>query len=460
MLVLLGLTAGVVTGVLPAAGKRALRATGLWSQPEVSSLPPDPSTLSPSAGPAGGAPSDLAGSTLPPPVLQPASAGRAPSAAKVAARIAAVRASGVGGTSSAEVADLVTGQVLYAHRARTPSIPASTTKLLTSTAALSLLGPDHVFRTRVVRSSSTGVVLVGGGDPYLTRAGLARLARDTATELRKSGTRQVRLGYDAALFSGPAWHPRWPASYADQVTRVSALWVDEGRTAAVSPGPRSGNPSRDAARAFAGELKKAGVAVTATAAARAPAKATTTATLPSRPLAQIVDKLLLASDNDAAEVLLRQVALAQNRPGSFVEGAAAVRGVLRGLNLWPSGAALADGSGLARQTRVPAATFVALLRQAAGPQHPELRPILTGLPVAGVEGSLRIRFLDDRSLAGRGVVRAKTGTLSQVHALAGYLRTADGTQLAFAFLVNDAADDYAARLWLDRVTTALSRCGC
>jgi len=77
-----------------------------------------------------------------------------------------------------------------------------------------------------------------------------------------------------------------------------------------------------------------------------------------------------------------------------------------------------------------------------------------------VEGSLRIRFLDDRSLAGRGVVRAKTGTLSQVHALAGYLRTADGTQLAFAFLVNDAADDYAGRLWLDRVTTALSRCGC
>jgi D-alanyl-D-alanine carboxypeptidase/D-alanyl-D-alanine-endopeptidase (penicillin-binding protein 4) len=86
--------------------------------------------------------------------------------------------------------------------------------------------------------------------------------------------------------------------------------------------------------------------------------------------------------------------------------------------------------------------------------------VLTGLPVAGVEGSLRIRYVDDQSLAGRGVVRGKTGTLAQVHALAGYLRAADGSQMAFAFLVNDASDDYAARLWLDRVSTALSRCGC
>lgn len=460
MLVLLGLGAGVATGVLPAAGERAMRATGLWSRPGVSPVPPGTSTRSASLGSPGGATADPAGGGLPPPVLPAASAGREPSAAKVAARIAAVDDAGVGGTSSAEVVDLVTGKVLYAHRARTPSIPASTTKLLTSTAALSLLGPDHMFSTRVARSSAAGVVLVGGGDPYLTRGGLARLARDTAAELRKSGTRQVRLGYDAGLFSGPAWHPRWPASYADQVTRVSALWVDEGRTAGVSPGPRSRNPSRDAARAFAADLKKEGVTVTATAPARAPAKATTTAALASRPLAQIVDKLLLASDNDAAEVLLRQVALAEKRPGSFVEGAAAVREVLTGLKLWPRGAALVDGSGLARQTRVPAATFVTLLRQAAGAEHPELRPILTGLPVAGVEGSLRIRFLDDRSLAGRGVVRAKTGTLSRVHALAGYLRTTDGAQLAFAFLVNGAADDYAARLWLDRVTTALSRCGC
>ena len=86
--------------------------------------------------------------------------------------------------------------------------------------------------------------------------------------------------------------------------------------------------------------------------------------------------------------------------------------------------------------------------------------MLTGLPVAGVEGSLRTRYGDDQSLAGRGVVRGKTGTLTGVHALAGYLRTAGGSLLAFAFVVNGAENDFAAKVWLDRVSAALSRCGC
>jgi D-alanyl-D-alanine carboxypeptidase/D-alanyl-D-alanine-endopeptidase (penicillin-binding protein 4) len=460
MLVLVALGAGLVTGLLGTAGERALHATGLWSRGGPSTVPLSTFDLpTGSASPSSASPAPEVG-PLPPPVLPTAVAARAPSAARVAARVAAVDDKLVGGVYSAEVADLGTGKVLYRHRAGAPSIPASTTKLLTSTAALSLLGRDHVFTTRVVRSSPTRVVLVGGGDPYLTGSTLTRLAVATAAELRRSHTTKVALGYDATLFSGPSWHPRWPAAYADQVTPVSALWVDEGRTGGGSPGPRSSAPARDAARAFAAALKKRGVTVTATAAVRAPAAATPLATAPSLPLEQIVQRLLLASDNDAAEVLLRQAALAEHRPGSFVEGTRAVRRELTRLKLWGPGAALADGSGLARQTRVPAATLVDLLRRAASPAHPELRPVLTGLPVAGVEGSLRIRYVDDQSLAGRGVVRAKTGTLSKVHALAGYLRTADGEQLAFAFVVNDAADDYAARVWLDRVSTALSRCGC
>jgi D-alanyl-D-alanine carboxypeptidase/D-alanyl-D-alanine-endopeptidase (penicillin-binding protein 4) len=460
MLVLVALAAGVATGFFAAAGERTLYATGLWSRGGASTVPPGTFDLPATpASPSSATPApDVTG--LPSPVLPAASAVRALSSAKVAARIAAVDDQEMGGVYSAEVADLGTGKVLYRHRAGTPSIPASTTKLLTSTAALSVLGGDHVFPTTVVRSSASRVVLVGGGDPYLTRSALARLAAETAAELRLTRTTKVALGYDATLFSGPAWHPRWPTAYADQVTPVSALWVDEGRTGGGSPGPRSSNPARDAARAFAAALKKKGITVTATATARAPAKATPLATVPSLPLEQIVQKLLLASDNDAAEVLLRQIALADQRPGSFVEGTKAVRRELARLKLWGADATMVDGSGLARQTHVPAAILVNVLRRAASPVHPELRPVLTGLPVAGVEGSLRIRYVDDQSLAGRGVVRGKTGTLAQVHALAGYLRTADGAQLAFAFLVNGASDDYAARLWLDRVSTALSRCGC
>jgi D-alanyl-D-alanine carboxypeptidase/D-alanyl-D-alanine-endopeptidase (penicillin-binding protein 4) len=322
----------------------------------------------------------------------------------------------------------------------------------------------------VVRSGAGKIVLVGGGDPYLTSrtptadeppaASLPALAAATATALKKAGTTEVALGYDASLFSGPAWNPSWPDGYADQVTPVSALWVDEGRTAGVSPGPRVTDPARDAARAFARALEKKGVEVTRTAEAEAPASAEPLARVTSPPLEQVVQRLLLASDNDASEVLLRHVALAADAPGSSAEGTRAVRRTLDRLGVWPEDARLRDGSGLARQTRIPADALVDLLRLAADPDHPELRAVLTGLPVAGVEGSLRGRYGDGGSRAGRGLVRGKTGTLTGVHALAGYLRTADGTELAYAFVVNDATDDYAAKVWLDRVSAALARCGC
>jgi len=466
MLAVVGLVAGLVSGFFAHAAGRGLYATGLWTDGGASTVSPGtfdqppPATTSPSTTSDG----------LLSPVLPTATESRAPSAAKVAARLDAVDTEPMGGRFSAEVADLSTGKVLYSHRAGSPAIPASTTKLLTSAAALSRLGPEHVFATEVVRSGAGKIVLVGGGDPYLSSrapaagepasASLPALAAATAKALRKAGASEVALGYDASLFSGPAWNPRWPAGYADQVTPVSALWVDEGRTAGVSPGPRVTDPAADAARAFAKALEKKGVEVTRTAPAKAPTSAKPLAKATSLTLEQIVQRLLLASDNDAAEVVLRHVALAAGAAGSSAEGTRAVRRTLDQLGVWPDDARLQDGSGLARQTRIPADALVDLLLLAADPDHPELRAVLTGLPVAGVEGSLRHRYGDDDSRAGRGVVRGKTGTLTGVHALAGYLRTSDGAQLAYAFLVNDATNDYAAKVWLDRVSAALSRCGC
>jgi D-alanyl-D-alanine carboxypeptidase/D-alanyl-D-alanine-endopeptidase (penicillin-binding protein 4) len=119
-----------------------------------------------------------------------------------------------------------------------------------------------------------------------------------------------------------------------------------------------------------------------------------------------------------------------------------------------------DGSGLARETRVPADSMVKMFRMAAGQQHPELRAVITGLSVAGVEGSLKRRYFDDQSLAARGLVRGKTGTLNKVRSLAGFVRTTDGSLLAFAFLINKPKNEYAAMVWLDRVTAAISTCGC
>ena len=141
---------------------------------------------------------------------------------------------------------------------------------------------------------------------------MADLAKSTAAALRKSKTKTVRLGYDAGLFGGPAWNPAWPSGYGDQVTPVSALWVDEGRVGGGSPGPRASDPARDGrhgVRRGAAQAGRPGHRLTADPAPRD--GAAEVASVSSMPLERIVEQVLMVSDNDAAEVLFRHVAVAQ-----------------------------------------------------------------------------------------------------------------------------------------------------
>ncbi len=470
LVVLAGIAVGVVTGTFGGWARSGLEATGLYSDGGASSLVPgglgasaSASTVSPT--PSGAGPSAPAAPILKP-VLAAATPAAKPSATAVTKLINGVDRKGVGDAFSGTVIDVGTGAVLYQHKATTGFIPASTMKLLTTTAALSLIGPDHRFTTKVVAPTSGSIVLVGGGDPYFAsksgngKASVPALAKRTAAALKKKGVRTVSLGYDASLFTGPAWNPTWPSFYADQVSKVSALSVDEGRVTGFSPGPRVPDPPAAAAKAFAAALKKQGIAVTKTSKTKAPSGAALVASVDSLPAERIVELLLMASDNDAAEVMFRQAAIAAKQPASFDGGRKAVHDRLVKLGILDSSVRIVDGSGLSRNTRVPADSMAKALRVASEENHPELRGVITGLPVAGVEGSLRIRFFDPKASAGRGLVRAKTGTLSKVHSLAGVVRAPDGSMLAYAFIVNNPKNEWNSIVWLDRVTASLVRCGC
>ena len=482
LVVVVGLVLGLVSGVFGLLAHRGLTAVGIESPgtPGAStartSAPSTPARPA-AAGGTQGTPSSAAPSTgptspvpLPTPVLAGTEGKGTVSAAALAARIRKVKVKDSGGYSG-EVRDMRTGAVVFSHRAGRGAIPASTTKLVTSAAVLDLLGADHRFTTSVVASGRGKLVLVGGGDPYLgvkpsksepTRASLRALARSTARALAEDGVRQVSLGYDASLFSGPAWNPAWPRTYGDVASKVSALWVDEGRATPGGGvlGPRVSDPAKDAAQAFARELERQGIDVGKVARGKAAEGSTKVAAVSSMTLGRIVERVLMTSDNDGAEVLLRQAAVAGDRKGTSASGAAVVAERLEDLGAWTSGTRVVDGSGLSRKNRIPAATLTKLLHAAGQDEHRSLRPLLTGLPVAGVEGSLATRFGDDASLAGRGVVRGKTGTLTKVHGLAGTVTTRDGGLLAYAFLVNDPKNDYNATVWLQRVTAAISTCGC
>ncbi|MBS2939725.1 D-alanyl-D-alanine carboxypeptidase/D-alanyl-D-alanine-endopeptidase [Nocardioides sp. J2M5] len=355
-------------------------------------------------------------------------------------------------------------------------VPASTTKLLTLGAALATLGPDHRFTTTVVRGDRPReVVLVGGGDPLLAskpltvaeqgatypeRADVATLAVATAEALGGSG--RVRVRYDDTLFTGPSDNPAWRRDYVpdDVVSPITALMVDGGRE--DDGDTRADDPSRAAAQAFADALSAAGMTVAGRPAPAAAAPdAEQLAAVQGAPLADVVERILDVSDNEGAEVLGHQVGLAVSGTGSFEAGAAGVVSTLQDLGVDMSGDTVLDGSGLSRRNRVTTSSMLALLQLAAGPGHDDLRSLVTGMPVAGWSGSLTYRFDDGPALA-RGLVRAKTGTLTGVHALAGIAVGRDGLPMVFVLGADRVAaeDGLLAQDALDRAAGRLAACRC
>jgi D-alanyl-D-alanine carboxypeptidase/D-alanyl-D-alanine-endopeptidase (penicillin-binding protein 4) len=408
------------------------------------------------------------------------------------------------------VTDLSTGQVLYQLNPTVGLAPASTTKIVTAIAALDTLGPGATFTTKVIigpggraggsasgataggGSSGGGasIVLVGGGDPTLAAgrypngdypqpATLRSLAAATAKALRARAVSSVRLRYDASLFGGPQVARGWAAlgtagNYVSSgnFTPITGLEVDQGRLTARGkpedsddPGnfrPRSLAPGKDAAHAFAAFLRKDGITVRGNpSAGRAPHKGASLAEVRSPPLAQIVQLMLTESNNVIAETLARQVAIATGRPGTFAGAAAAVMAVAARFNV--KGVHLYDGSGLSPMDRISPRALVGLVGLAAKSGPRSLRPVITGMPVAGFSGTLGPgSFFGPFGRDALGTVRAKTGNLTQVATLAGVAYTAGGQLLAFAFMGNGISQKLGLRpeLTLAQLATALAACGC
>jgi D-alanyl-D-alanine carboxypeptidase/D-alanyl-D-alanine-endopeptidase (penicillin-binding protein 4) len=368
----------------------------------------------------------------------------------------------------ARVVDVASGAVLLDQNSGEPSTPASTTKLLTAVAALTTLGPDTTLETRVVAGSAPGeVVLVGGGDPTLSRTvpslsypgapTVAELAAGVRTSL-PAGTEITRVVVDNSLFGEPLTAAGWgpgdaPSTYAAPVTATA---VDGAR---VRPGelPRSGQPGTDAGIALAVAL---GVPDAPVALGEAPQGAQTLGAVRSAPVDRLVEQALSQSDNLLAESLARHVALARGLPATFEGSAAAVTDALTAAGLDVTGVSLADASGLSSTDRVPVALLTELLTRAADGTLPGVSAVLSGLPVAGYDGTLVERGDADPDTA-PGAVRAKTGTLLGVHGLAGTVVTAEGRLLVFAVVADGApADGEAAEAALDGIGSALAACGC
>ena len=349
------------------------------------------------------------------------------------------------------------GRTVYAREADTPMVPASVEKLLTAVAAIEVLGADHRFRTTVVAETrpEAGVVagdlwLVGGGDALLSTADYPLRFRSQpqavtsvealADAVVAAGITLVegRLVGDESRYDTERYLDVWPARYfeQDQTGPMSALSVNDGwltypprwdvRVPDEVPAP---DPAAHAAGVLAELLSARGVTVAGgVGSGAAPAGAEELAAIESPPLEQYLAHVVRVSDSHAAELLLKEIAVGAGRAGTSADGAAVVADVVGRLRLPPPAPVVVDGSGLALENHVSCAVVQTLLDR-VGPDADAFE----GLPVAGETGTLSLRFLDS-PVTGR--LRAKTGTLNQVTALAGFLDTIPGATLTLSFMVN------------------------
>ncbi len=177
------------------------------------------------------------------------------------------------------------------------------------------------------------------------------------------------------------------------------------------------------------------------------------AAVESPPLAVLVEEVNQSSNNLYAEALLHVLGAEVKGEATFEAGLAALKKTLTELGVDSQSYALADGSGLSRHNLVSPEAIAQTLQLMA--RSPEAAVYQASLPVAGMTGTLKNRF---RDTAVRGQLRAKTGTLTGVSALSGYLEVPNYQPLVFSILVNQSERSVATlRRAIDEIVVLLTR---
>ena len=408
----------------------------------------------------------------------PASNGKTPVPAKVAAKLAPALANPALEQFTGIVIDPASNTTLWKQKQSDPSIPASTLKLLTGAALLTSMDPNTRLVTKVVQGDQPGdIVFVGGGDPTLSAASNgvqtvytgAPTVADLAAQVKASGVTVKRILLDTSLWGGDELAQGWQqadivgSATANQgfITRMQALMVDGDRNdPSKDESTRTGKPAMNAGKALARALGDADLPIVAGANASDDAKVL--AQVQSQPMTILLSQALTQSDNVLAEALGRAVAIKRGAPATFDGVSAAVNQALSDLHLDTTGLNMVDASGMSDLDRVSPQLLGQVMALAVGGKIPALQPLLAGLPVAGVTGTLgpdSLRFMDKNSKAGAGWVRAKTGSIDVTYALVGYVPDVDGRTLVFAINSNGVIGN-SSRFAQDAFATALRTCGC
>ncbi len=326
-------------------------------------------------------------------------------------------------------------------------VPASSTKLITAAVALEVLKPEFTYTTKVHGSlDATGSVadlfFVGGGDPLIVRneyVASEKYPTTSGTSLEKladslfaAGLRRVAgsvVGVDTR-YDDQRFVDVWPREFHfTEAGPLGSLVVDDGVVLGQITKPD--DPAVAAATELQNLLNARGVLFGGVPRHDVlPAGIPELASIQSAPLTAIIQEMMVNSDNNTAELLLKEIGFASKGIGSTAAGLAAAKDQLAKWKL-DKEVLLFDGSGLASDGRISCDIFMSLLNSFSA-SMPGL------MAIAGETGTIRDTF-DGTPVAGK--LRAKTGTLNGVKALVGYLPVTNSDPVIFSMLMNKSGID-------------------
>jgi serine-type D-Ala-D-Ala carboxypeptidase/endopeptidase (penicillin-binding protein 4) len=350
----------------------------------------------------------------------------------------------------------VDGQTVAAKNADKPLRPASNVKVITASVALKVLGPGFTYSTDVRGNVQAGVVqgdlyLIGGGDPLLTsnwwRGPSTKYPpfnttsiEALATSIRSAGVTRISGSVvgDASRYDDEWYAPSWTKDVRfTEGGPISALLANDSRE---SNSQSSNDPVVGAATVLTQALQDAGVQVNGK-----PGKGTAPGDLPivasitSKPLPAVLQEMLTTSDNNTAEMLLKEIGLKVGGKGTREAGLAAVLEQMKAWNVPMTGVSLVDGSGLSDDNRLTCDALLAVL------DHQDVDgPVGQGMATAGQDGGTLSDAFVGTPLEGK--LRGKTGTLYNYNdgtggkpaakALTGWVPLDGGGAIEFTMLLN------------------------
>lgn len=352
----------------------------------------------------------------------------------------------------------IDGEPIGQRNAELAVIPASNQKIPVAAAALEQLGEDFRYTTTVVAESAPagGLVdgdlfLVGGGDPLLSSdwypaSNLELNPVTSPTSLDTLADRVVAAGVtsvsgsvvgDGSRYDDEYFAPGWGDGVAGlEGGPYDALMANDSRV--LGDPLRGSDPNEAAAREFALLLEARGVAIGGGATAGiAPSESVELASIDSAPLSDVVAEMLGNSDNNTAEMVVKEIGYTVSALGTREAGLEIVSRQLADWGIDMAPIVLVDGSGLSLDNRLTCDAVLTVLQRAGFES-----PVGQGLPVAGQTGTLASAFVE-HPVAGR--LRGKTGTLNNppfnvdppaVKALAGYLPVEGGSAVEYVLILN------------------------